>query len=140
MILTDEKRRWIEIQFFYFCYDIYQLNNNMIDVINAIELFHSIGDFDLKLVKKASGKVLGTQCNMPTKEEIICLAVKNGIKQTNLCKQLDLKPSTVSMIVKSKSEIYGYYPPRLGIDEDANILKLLDVWNKFQKVGLPECN
>jgi hypothetical protein len=140
MILTDEKRRWIEIRFFYFCYDVYQLNHDMIDVINTIELMNSLGDFDLKLVKKASGKVLGMQSNLPTKEEIICLAVKNGIKQRALCKTLEMKPSTVSVIANTKSEIYEYCPPRLDIDEDTNILKFLDIWENFQKVGLTLCS
>lgn len=135
MILTDPKRRWAEIRFYLFCYDIFQERKDMMDIVYCIEAMAQLNTFKQRPVKSAAGKLLGDPYYVPLRDEVIILANKNGMSQRDLAKKFKLTPMQINRIIKNKQDVFSYNP-QLDIDEDEQIIKFLDALDIIKKAGI----
>lgn len=135
MILTDFKRRWAEIRFYYFCYDIYKINKNMLDVVYVVEAISQVGEFKISLIKNIAGKMLSDPYYMPVENEMIMAAYKNEYSMSTLAKYLHKSRQYIYKVVNRDEEKFAFIP-KCEINEDAQIVKFLDLLDIIKKAGL----
>lgn len=137
MILTDSVQRWTEIEFYYFCFDIYQLNKDMMDVVNAIEAISQIGQINIGTLKRAAAKMLSDPYYLPILEEVVILGNQNGIPPKELAEEVGKSKATISRMI-SKSDLFSPRP-KLEPFEDEQIYKYMELLKRFKKAGF-KCN
>lgn len=139
MILSEQQRRWSEIKYYYFCLDIYRINNDMIEVILIIEAIAHIGHLNYKLLKSITGKMLGDPYYLPIKDEVISLADLFGLKVADISKELNLSRNTIKTILNNPKRNISHNPtPLLTINEDQEIYKFCKLIPVLQKAGIHE--
>ena len=137
MILSEQQRRWCEIQFYYFCLDIYNIHKDMIEVVLMVEVIANIGHLDYKMLKRLAGIMLGDPYYLPVKEEIISLAHAYGCKATNICKDLNIARQTVYNVLKNPNRnTITHSTPLLRINEDQELQKFCNILPMIQKAGI----
>ena len=135
MILTDFKRRWAEIRFYYFCYDIYKIKNNLVDVIYVIEAISQIGNFKISKIKTVAGKMLSDPYYMPLENEMIMAAHKNDYPMANIATYLNKTRQYIYKVVNRDKDKFAFIP-KCDIDEDEQIVKFLGLLDTLKKAGL----
>ena len=138
MILSEQLRRWSEIRFYYFCLDIYHINNDMIEVILMVEAIAHIGHLDYKLLKTITGKMLGDPYYLPIRDEVVSLANAYGLSISEICRQIKINRSTAKTILKSTRNTIQSPTPLLPINEDQEIYKFCNILSLVQKAGIYE--
>ena len=139
MILSEHLRRWTEIKYYYFCLDIYHINNNMVEVILLIEAISHIGNLDFKLLKSITGKILSDPYYLPIKDEVISMANLYGLTQSEISKQFGFNRGTIRTILESPYRNTQHNPtPLLNINEDTEIYKFCQILSQVQKAGIYE--
>lgn len=135
MILTDFKRRWAEIRFYYFCYDIYKIKKNMLDVVYVIEAISQIGTFKVSQIKTIAGKMLSDPYYMPVENEMIMAAYINEYSMSAIAKYLHKSRQTIYDAIKRCENKFAFIP-KCDIDEDEQLVKFLDLLDLLKKAGL----
>lgn len=135
MILTDFKRRWAEIRFYYFCYDIYKIKKNMLDVVYVVEAISQIGTFKVSQIKTIAGKMLSDPYYMPVENEMIMAAYINEYPMANIAAYLHKTRQYVYKVVNRDKEKFAFIP-KCDIDEDEQLVKFLDLLDLLKKAGL----
>lgn len=135
MILTNFRRRWAEIRFYYFCYDIYKINKNMLDVVYVVESISQIGEFKVSLIKNIAGKMLSDPYYMPVENEMIMAAYKNDYPMSTLAKYLKKTRQYIYKVIKRDEEKFAFIP-KCEINEDEQLVKFLDLLELIKKAGL----
>ena len=135
MILSSVEMRWAEIKFYTFCNEIYKVNNDMIDLVYAIETICRLGKLDPKPIKSLAGKLLADPYYSPSRAEIIQLGRLIGYSFVDLGKMLNNSRQGVRQILERQKD--KYYPsPKLQTYEDQRLIKFNEQLDKLQKVGL----
>lgn len=135
MILSDHTRRWLEVQFYYFCLDIFHTRNNMLDVIYSIEAISQIGTINTKEIKLIAGKILGEPHYLPTQTELILLAYLHNVKPNKIADYINKSRQYIHQTVQNKLPNYAPYP-LLDVHEDEIIKEFLDLLQIFKKAGI----
>jgi len=135
MILTDFKRRWAEIKFYYFCYDVYKIKKNMLDVVYVVESIAQIGEFKVPLIKTLAGKMLSDPYYMPNENEMIMAAHKNEYSMSTLAKYLRKSRQTIYDAIKRNEDKFAFIP-KCDIHEDEQLVKFLNLLDTLKKAGL----
>ena len=139
MILSEQLRRWSEIQFYYFCMDLYTINKDMIDVILFIEAIAHIGNLDYKLLKSITGKMLGDPYYLPIKDEVICLAYTYGLSKTEISNTFNFNRKTISAILQDPyRNTSTHSTPLLLVKEDQELYKFNQIISQIKKAGINE--
>lgn len=135
MILSEHKRRWVEVRFYYFCFDIFQIRKNMLDVVLSIEAISQIGTVKNDVLKRISGKMLGDPYYLPHETELILLANLMEYPLKDIATYVKKTKQAVSYVIKTKKEDFAP-TPRLAIDEDQEIDKFMKLVDIFKKAGI----
>lgn len=135
MILSEQTRRWSEIQFYYFCLDTYHIRHNMIDVILLIEVICQIAQLNFKLLKTIAGKMLGDPAYMPSRDEVIVLANLHGLKAADIVKSTGISKSKVLYTIKEKKDAYIPFP-QFSVIEDQELYNFNNKLSEIKKVGI----
>lgn len=136
MILSEQTRRWSEIQFYYICLDLYHLRQNMIDVILIIEIVCQIAELDFKVLKTIAGRILGDPVYLPHRDEVISLAYAMGIKKSNISKIFNFSRTTVDTVINSERNRIHIPYPQFELTEDEAMYKFVKIFNRIKKVGI----
>lgn len=135
MILSDATRRWYEVKFYYFCFDLYHIRKNMLDVMYAIEALAQIGEFNIKDVKTLAGKLLSDPYYLPTRDELILLCALFGVPRKTIAEYVERSTSAVNTFIQNKKDTYSPYP-RLSINEDEELGKIVKLIDIIKKAGI----
>lgn len=126
-MLTEERRRWIEIQFYNYCCLIFRVRNKPMDVIKIMEQFCNMLKLDFNEVKKIILTILNDPYYTPTSQEEIVVAIKNGCKTLDIAKTMGITQQWVNKVKREYSE--KIIPtPKLDLDQDImldRIMKLI---------------
>lgn len=135
MILTDFHRRWVEIRFYYFCYDIYKIRKDLLDVVYLVESISQIGTCKTSVLKTVAGKMLSDPYYMPLENEMIMAAYKNDYPMQAIASYLNKTRQAIYKIVNRDKDKFAFIP-KCDIDEDEQLVKFLETLDKFKKAGL----
>ena len=135
MILTDFHRRWAEIRFYYFCYDIYKIKKDLLDVVYLVESISEIGRCKTSVIKTVAGKMLSDPYYMPLENEMILAAHKNDYPLQAIATYLEKPRQNIYRIVNRDKNKFAFIP-KCGIDEDEQLVKFLEILDTFKKAGL----
>lgn len=139
MILSEQQRRWSEIKYYYFCLDIYHINNDMIEVILLIEAIAHIGQLDYKLLKNITGKILADPYYLPVKDEVISLAYAYGLSKSEISRQFSFNRATINVVLQNqKRNTLLSSIPLLSVAEDQEMYKFCKLLPSIQKAGVYE--
>lgn len=136
MILSEQTRRWSEIQFYYICLDLYHLRQNMIDVILMIEIICQIAELDFKALKTIAGKILGDPAYLPHRDEVISLAYAMGMKKLNISKIFNFSRATIDTVLNSERNRIHIPFPQFELTEDEAMYKFVKTFNQIKEVGI----
>ncbi len=136
MILSEQTRRWTEIQFYYFCLDLYHIRNNMIDVILLIEVVCQIAELNYPMLKSIAGKMMGDPIYLPHRDEVVSLAHAMGNGYKNIAKITDLSINTIRTILNTNRNKITTPYPMFEIPEDQEMYKFIQQFSEIKKVGI----
>ena len=136
MILSEHTRRWSEIQFYYFCFDIYQIRNNMIDVILMIEVISQIANLDFKMLKVIAGKMMGDPVYLPHRDEAVSLAYVMGKNKSEIHKIFNVSRSTIDTILSSDRNRVHTPFPQFSLKEDEEMYQFCQKFSEIKKAGI----
>lgn len=136
MILSEQTRRWSEIQFYYFCLEMYQIRNNMIDVILMIEVISQIAELNYKTLKTLAGKIIGDPIYLPHRDEAVSLAYIMGMNKSTISKTFGVTRSTIDTILSSERNRIHTPLPQFSLDEDEEMYKFCQKFKEIKKVGI----
>lgn len=130
------KERWLEIRFYYFCYDIYQIRHDHYDIAYAIEAVAQIENFNITKIKHLASRAMTDYTIAPTDQEFIYLSHEAGVPVVNTIKKLKMSRTHYHRLLK-KAENFGteYYPKFMKHDREA-ISNFLQILKKFQQAGV----
>lgn len=77
-------KRWLEVQFYYICYDMYKTNNEFFDLMDYIQLAYNLRPFNIQIVQDCAQRVLTFPVYRPYKPEAIFLADWGGMRQKDI--------------------------------------------------------
>lgn len=135
MILSEQTRRWSEIQFYYFCLDLYNIRHNIIDVMLMIEVICQIAELNLKLLKTIAAKMIGDPSYMPNQDEVIVLANLHGLKAANIVKSTGISKRKVLYTIKEKKDTYIPFP-QFSIQEDNELYNFNKQFAEIKKASI----
>lgn len=133
--MTLEERRWMEIQLFYFCYDLYNIRKDLLDVVYAIDAIAQIGNFKTLRMKDIAAKLLERQSNQIHPKEFIHVAHANGVPIIKIAERVNLDRSTVYRTVK---EPIPAFHPLFDESIDKEIGRFLQLLEVFKKAGVQQ--
>lgn len=136
MILSEQARRWSEIQFYYICLDLYHLRQNMIDVIIMLEAISQIAETNFTKLKIIAGKILGDPAYLPNKNEVISIAYAMNMSKMQIHKIFNISRPTIDAVLNSERNIIRTPFPQFELTEDEEMHKFVEVFNKLKKVGI----
>jgi hypothetical protein len=136
MILSEHTRRWAEIQFYYFCLDVYHIKNNMIDVVLLIEVISQIGNLNFKMLKTIAAKIIGDPIYLPHRDEAVSLAHLMKMSQRQIAETFGVSKTTVNTILNSERNRVHVPFPQLELAEDEEIYKFNQIFSQIKKAGL----
>lgn len=128
--------RWLEISFFYFCQDILNLNNNIMDVMDFVEAMAVIGKYDIEPIKAAVQEVVMTHTMRPTREEFAILCYRNKVPIHKIKTYLKIGNSTLYNLIDEDKKNPRVFYCRLTEKQLTLIKKFLDTVTIFRKVGI----
>ena len=87
------KDRWIEIQFAYLCFKLYNSLNDYVWATNYILFLADLSHVDHKKAMRLLQKVNQINAIRPTSTEFICIARQNKMTIERICKALHISKS-----------------------------------------------
>ena len=136
MILSEQRRRWAEIRFYYICLDIYHIRHNMIDVILTIEVISQIAETDFKTLKSVAGRMLGDPTYLPHRDEIVSLAFSMGLSKAKISKLFGFARVTIDTILKSERNRIHVPFPQFELKEDEKMNRFCETFDKIKEAGI----
>ena len=136
MILSEQRRRWSEIRFYYICLDLYHIRHNMIDVILTIEVISQIAETDFKMLKIIAGKMMGDPTYLPHRDEVVSLAYAMKIPKLTISKLFKVSRSTVDTILASERNRIQVPFPQFNLKEDEEMYKFCKTFDEIKKAGI----
>lgn len=136
MVLSEETRRWNEIRFYYFCFELFHMNKDMVDVILAIDAIAQIGKLNLSAIKRIAGLLLNDRYYYPNRNEILLLGNMHGMKSSELAEFLGTSIQSISRSIRNLKNSDFKTNPKLDATDDNHISQFLTVLDNFKKVGI----
>lgn len=136
MILSEQTRRWSEIQFYYICLDLYHIRHNMVDVVLIIEVVSQIAQLDFKTLKTIAGKMMGDPQYLPHRDEIVSLAYAMNLNKSKISKLFNITRTTIDTILSSKRNRIHVPFPMFSIKEDEEMYKFCEKFKEIKEVGI----
>lgn len=136
MILSEHKRRWAEIKFYYICLDLYHIRHNMMDVILMIEVVSQIAETNFKTLKIVASKMMGDPTYLPHRDEVVSLAFAMKMSKTDISKLFEISRSTVNTILNSERNRIHIPFPQFEINEDEEMYKFCEIYDEVKKAGV----
>ena len=131
--MTLEERRWTEIEFFYLCDDIYNIQKNMRDVTYIIAAVAQITPHSNRMaVERAAAIIYDYGRGKPNEDEFLYLAEKNNIPKTNIARHLGKHRTTLYHRLKKEDPIIC---PKLDEKDTKYVREFLDLWKKLKGTG-----
>lgn len=135
MTMTQNERRWIEIQFYYFCLDLYNIHKELIDVITIVEGISLITKQSKpERIKHIAAKLLSDISSIPTRTEIIYLMKENGYSQREIAKKLGKQQPYIQRHLKKMSELICI--PSLQETDTKLLIEFLNTTKKIKEAGI----
>lgn len=135
MIISEATRRWVEIRFYYFCLDIFDLHHSFLDVDLAIQAIANLGNTKLKELNKSAGKMMGDPYYIPTEDELLVLANMHGRTYKEMAEYLGVDQRTVKRRLEKEQKKYNPYP-RLSVNEDLAIKEFFETLDILKNAGV----
>lgn len=135
MDLTLGKRRWLEIRFYYFCVDLYRIRHDMMDIIYLIDTIPRVEPYDESIVKNLSGKLFRDEHFVPIRNEVLILAILNGMSKQDAAEKFMLSRAQVHNIFNKERHLYSFLP-KFTKHEDEQLYLFMEALDKFQKAGI----
>lgn len=136
MILTDLARRWNEVRFYHYCNELFQLRQNILDVVLAIEAVAQIGgNLDVARVKALAGSILSDPYYASSQEEFIVLAYMVGITQADIARHYGKQRNSIARTIKAYKDKLLIYP-KLTDPDHRTIIEFFEHLEKFKNIGL----
>ena len=126
----DEKDRWTEIRFYFFCLHTYQIRYNMMDLMYAIETMSQLDNLKVQRLKAASGRLIGDISQTPLKEEVLYLATLAKVHPKEIKKAFGYTARQMRYYANSKSTFYCY--PRASKEDIEAITQFMQIADKFK--------
>lgn len=136
MILSEQRRRWAEIRFYYICLDLYHIRHNMIDVILTIEVVSQIAETNFKLLKIIASRMMGDPTYLPHRDEVVSLAYAMKLPKTKISKLFNVSRSTIDTILSSERNRIPVPFPQFELNEDEEMVKFCETFDQIKKAGI----
>lgn len=130
------ENRWIEVQFYFICQDLYGLNNEFFDLVDYIQFANNLSKFNINTVTEAAQRVLTFPSHRPSREEIIILGALAGVKMVDIKRYVQVHNRDYYRIVDNARKNPPYFYTRLGPEEIEEVTKFVNFHNKFKEVGI----
>lgn len=130
------ENRWIEIQFYFICQDLYSINNEFFDLVDYIQFINNLCKFDINIVTEAAQRVLTFPSHRPTREEIIILGALAGMKMIDIKKYAPIHNRDYYRIIENARKNPPYFYTRLGPEEIEEVKKFVEFHYKIKEVGI----
>lgn len=128
--------RWIEIQFYFICQDLYKINNEFLDIIDYIQFANNLSKFNINVVSEAAQRVLTFPSHKPTREEIIISGAFAEAKMVDIKKYVSINNRDYYKIVDNARKNPPYFYTRLGPEEIEEVKKFVEFHYKIKEVGI----
>lgn len=77
--LSLRYRRWLEVRFYHWCSELYQIRYDLLDVVLAVEALSQLGEYvNIQRIKNLAGTFLSDPYYKSNQEELIVLAHQEG--------------------------------------------------------------
>ena len=134
--MTDAEYRWTELEFYFFCLDIYKYRKDMLDVTYVIEMVGAISsEFSQLRLKRIVSKLFAHPRVVPTRQEYVCLARDCGnLSFKTIGEELNITYRHAARIYHKWKDTLSFYPilDKTEIDE---ILKFYIPFEYIKKAG-----
>lgn len=135
--LTIPYRRWLEVRFYHWCKELFNLRNNLLDVILAVEAISNISDdINVPRIKTLAGTILSDPYLRSSEEELIVLAYEEAeIPFNKIGKHFNCSRSNIKQRYDriKKKDIHLY--PKLNIKDDQYLQIFFNKLDLFKKIG-----
>lgn len=133
--MENNERRWVEIQFYFFSKDIYDIKKDLLDIATIIEGIALITpNSKPERLKGLSAKLLSDISARPKQIELIFLMKQNGYSLQEIGKSCNRTKKWAYENLKNKTE--PPFHPVLQESDDLLIAEFLETLNKVQKAGI----
>ena len=128
--------RWVEVQFYIICHDIYSLRHNMLDVLDFIQYLCLWGTFDVESIQHLAQEILVTQRIIPSKQEMCILfhehnmSIKEILRRTGHCK------AVIYRMFRAHERDPLYFYPKLSASITPTLQEFLKIFAKFKQIGV----
>ena len=130
------EKRWIEIQFYFICFDLYQLNNEFPDIMDYMQFISNVSPLNTTLLSECAHKSLTQAYLKPTRAEIIVLGAYNDIKMVNIKKYVSINNRDYYGIIEKARNDPPYLYCKFKTNEIEEMQKFVDFHNKLKGVGI----
>lgn len=134
MILSEYDRRWIEVRFYQFCVDTYQMRRKTMDIINYADAICDLGNANKSRIRKIIQTMLNDTYYQSTKRDVILLSHLKGIGNTEIAEHLNMTRQGIRKYINNNMNQYTPIP-RCGIDDDHEMLKFLNTLDTLGNIG-----
>lgn len=128
--------RWVEVSFYYFCFDIINNKSNIQDIFTTIEGLAHLGNYDIIPLQALTQRILSTYAIQPTREELVLLCHKANMPVKDIMKLLRISNRSVYNIVEDDKTNPRAFFPRLSPEETLLVDKFMTCVQKIKKAGL----
>ena len=137
-LINDEhaKQRWLELKFYYFCLDIYEIRENFMDLITCIDALSNIGQFKVQKIRVIAANILKDIAFQPNREEIIILANMNGITYPKINKYTGVARPTYNQLLRDEQKNPRAFYPKLSLEDRKHIQQFMEIVAKVKGAGL----
>lgn len=132
---NSTENRWLEIQFYFICIDLNQINNNLMDLMDLVDNLALLGGYSSEIMKTLVQELLCTTIYKPNKEETCLLGYKYGVPIKQLKEKTGVHNRTLYNWLKEDAVNPRKYYPRFASEQLNEIEKFINTFNKIKKVG-----
>ena len=128
--------RWLEVSFYFFCYDILEEHNDIMDLMCIIEALAPIGKYEVEPLKALTQQILITYNLHPTREELAILMFAHGSRVEDIRRVTKLGKDKVYQLYHDNKMNPRMFIPRLTETQRALIEKFTDAMIFIRKAGI----
>lgn len=132
----DMELRWIEIQFYQMCIDLFKIRNNIMDVMYFIDFIGEYTGENSDKYKILANEVINSSRIKPTREELIILSHHFKVPIKKLKEKIKVHNKTIYRIINEDKTNPRYFYPRLSNEQLKICSEFIEAVNKFKNIGI----
>lgn len=135
--MSNTELRWLEIQFYFVCKDLLQINNNLMDVLDYIDTIAFFDkEYNTQVLKLTAQEILSVPRYKPTTEEFCLICRHFNVPVKRIKEKLHIHNRTLYNLFETNTHDERIFYPKLRKEQHTAINTFINIINKIKGVGI----